>query len=102
MTDTFAGIREQPRNTLPAITELWAFVSVDPIDGNEGVCAAKMGDMFMPLVAADRTRMRQYYALARKIATATGRKVRLVRLTCREVWADDVLEKDFPIVLMNG
>lgn len=32
----------QPKNTLPAINEMWAFVSVDPRDGNDALYSSVM------------------------------------------------------------
>lgn len=44
------------------VTELFAFVCVDPVDGSEGVpaIAAKWGGMF-PLMGADIERMKSYF-----------------------------------------
>lgn len=98
MTDTARGFTEQPPNTLPAIKEVWVFASVDT-DGNEGVCGAKFGDTFMPLVAADAARLRGFYPIAQQIAKLTGRHVRMVRLSVREVVVDDVLQEPLPAEL---
>lgn len=85
------GIMHQPKNTLPQITDLWAYVSVGPDDGNEGVCAVPMGNAVVPLIGADRERVRSLLPYAREVARATGRRVRLVRLSHRTVEVDDVL-----------
>jgi hypothetical protein len=82
-TQTFA-LFQQPKNTLPKIIEIFAFVSVDAVDGNEGVCAAPFGPTLMPLIAADRVRMEQLQPLAQQIADAYDMKIKLVRFSVRE------------------
>lgn len=81
----------QPKNTMPQIDSIWAFVSVDPRDGNEGVIAAPlMGpDSLVPLIAADEARLRDLWPWARKIAKQAQIPVRLVRFHHREV-VDDI------------
>lgn len=80
------GMFLQPKNTLPSIEEVYLFVSVDAEDGNEGVVAAPIGPVgMMPLVAADKKRMEQYRPVAEQIAKAFKMKIRLIRLTHREV-----------------
>ncbi len=84
MTDRPYGLFHQPRNTLAKITEIWAVVSVDPEDENEGVCAMKMGDSWMPMIAADPKRLEFIKAQAARLAAATGQKMKLVKFTTRE------------------
>jgi hypothetical protein len=90
------GLLHQPKNTLPVVKEVWAFVSVDPADGNEGIIAHSMGAMLMPLVAADRTRLKDLWPIARRMARGHGFHVRLVRFGTREVVVDDVLKGEMP------
>jgi len=79
------AIFHQPKNTLPRIEEIYAFVSVDEEDGNEGVIGAPVGPVgCMPLVAADRKRVESYMPIAQQIANLTGKPIRLIRLTKRE------------------
>jgi hypothetical protein len=76
-----------PKNEMPRIDCVWAFLSVDPEDGNEGVIAAPLmgpGSM-VPLIAADERRLQSITPIAKDIAKATGRVVRLVKFTGREV-----------------
>lgn len=77
----------QPKNTMPRIDAIWAFVSVDPRDGNEGVLAAAlMGPgSLVPLIAADEARLIELEPVAQRIATASGIGARLVRFHGREV-----------------
>lgn len=77
------GLYRQPKNTLPKIEGMYAFLSVDAEDGNEGVMAYKMGDAWMPLLAADGERLRVLRPLAEEIVRMTGKKARLVRFTGR-------------------
>jgi hypothetical protein len=74
-----------PKNTI-FINEIWAFVSVDPEDGYEGVLSAPLmgpGSQ-VPLIAADVKRLEGLWPIARKMAAITGRKCKLVRFHNRE------------------
>jgi hypothetical protein len=76
-----------PKNTMPRIDSIWAYLSVDPDDGNEGVLSAPLlgpGSQ-VPLIAADEARLKSIGPIAEKIAQATGRRVRLVKFATREV-----------------
>lgn len=76
----------QPKNTLPSIEQVFLFVSVDAKDGNEGVVGAPLGPVgCMPMVAADEKRLAQLIPMAEAIAKATNVKIRLIRLSHREV-----------------
>jgi hypothetical protein len=74
----------QPKNTMPKIESIWAFVSMDPLDGNEGVCAFQVGQHMMPMIAADPKRLEQLTPLAESLALRTGMKIKLVRFHSRE------------------
>ncbi len=79
-------IFQQPKNTLPSIESVYLFVSVDAEDGNEGVCGAPMGSVgCMPLIAADEKRLEQLMTLAQQLSTAFNMKIRLIKLSHREV-----------------
>jgi hypothetical protein len=66
------------------IDTIWAFLSVDET-GNEGLAAASMGEHIMPLVAADEKRLDIITPIAAKVARTSGRRIRLVKFTQREV-----------------
>jgi hypothetical protein len=74
----------QPKNTMPKITEIWAVVSVDPADGNEGVAAATVSGMMLPLIAADEKRLAMILPIAEHIKASTGLKLKLIKFTTRE------------------
>lgn len=82
--DVPEGYLHQPKNTMPRIEEVWAFVSVDPDDGNEGVCAFRTGDAWMPLIAADTKRLEQLRQIAKDLSKFTKNKIKLVKFTKRE------------------
>jgi hypothetical protein len=66
------------------ITEIWAFTSIDE-DDEEGIVAMHVPNHgWMPMIAADRTRLEQLRPEAVKIASITGRDMRLSRFTVRE------------------
>lgn len=64
------------------IKELWAYVSVAP-DGDEGVIGTETPNGWIPLVAADGERVKQFRDVAAYVAARTGRPVRLVHFTNR-------------------
>lgn len=76
-------LKKQPKNTMPRIDTIWAFVSVDPDDGNEGVCAFHTGEGWMPMIAADIARLDQIRPIAQKIARDRQQAVKLVRFSQR-------------------
>lgn len=77
---------QQPKNTLPSIECLYAFVSVDAKDGNEGLIAAPFGEApIMPMIAADEKRLEQLIPIAEIIAARFNTKIRLIKLSHREV-----------------
>jgi hypothetical protein len=83
MSDHYT-IFHQPKNTMPKITAVWAVVSVDPADGNEGVAAAEVAGIMMPLIAADEKRLDMIIPIAKAIKASTGIKLKLVKFTTRE------------------
>jgi len=74
-----------PQNEMPRIDFLWAFLSVD--ETGEGILAAPlMGPgSLMPLVAGDQKRLDLITPIAKEIARDSGRNVRLVKFSQREV-----------------
>jgi len=74
------------KNHIPRIEALWAFLSVDPKDGNEGVIAAplQIGMVSLPLIGSDEQRVKSLLPIARQIAKHQGIRVRLVKFTTRE------------------
>ena len=65
------------------IKEMFAFVAVD--NGDEGVCGASLpGIGFTALVGADMARIDSLRPIARDIAMATGREIKLVKFSVRE------------------
>jgi hypothetical protein len=78
------GLLHQPPNTMPEIGAIWAFLSVDN-DGNEGVCACRIGGVIVPLVAADEARLIALREQAEYLAAQSERKIMLVKFSKREV-----------------
>lgn len=72
-----------PPNRPGRIETLWAALSID--DNGEGLCAAPMGDLTMPLVTANRLLLdKVIIPMARHIAKVARKPVRLVKFTKRE------------------
>lgn len=79
-------ILHSPKNYLPKIEEVYCFVSVD--EGGEGVISDTIQlngqTMIMPFVCADKNRMESLKPLAKEISKMSGKKIKLIKLTCRE------------------
>ncbi|MGY8661749.1 hypothetical protein Q3C01_05190 [Bradyrhizobium sp. UFLA05-109] len=73
-----------PPNELRRIDAVWAFISSD--ETGEGLCAGPlMGPgTLIPLVAADEVRLQSLLPWARWIAQASGKAIKLVKLSHRE------------------
>jgi hypothetical protein len=73
-----------PPNQLLRIDEVYLFVSSD--ETGEGVCAAPLlgPGTVVPLVAADKARMESLLPWARKLARASGKKIKLIKFTTRD------------------
>lgn len=71
------------------IEHVWAFVSIDDNDEG-GICGAAigLGGSWLPLIGADEQRLRALLPLAEEIASATGKRIKLIKLTTRE----DIME----------
>ncbi|WP_088346341.1 MULTISPECIES: hypothetical protein [Rhodomicrobium] len=77
-----------PQDRIERIDEFWAAVSVD---GNGQVlCATRLNGMVIPLIAADDSGLIWVKEQAEKLATLTGRRIKLIKLTGRvefeELW----------------
>jgi hypothetical protein len=81
-----SGFLEQPPNSCPRMEHIWAFLSVDPADGNEGVIAANMGPgrSMVPLIASDKVRLDELLVYARRLALENNIRIRVVKFTVRE------------------
>jgi hypothetical protein len=75
-------VAHAPPNYLGRIDHIWAFLSVD--DGGEGVIAAPLGGMTVPLVAADKRRVDSLIPIAKRMATMFGKPIRLAKFSKRE------------------
>lgn len=82
----------RPPNHLPSVTEVYAYVSVDPGTGNEGIVSAKLGDSWRPFVFADIHVARKFSETAKRLARDTGTHIRLIRLSSRAVITNNILE----------
>jgi hypothetical protein len=60
------------------ITRLWAYIAIHS-DGDEGVIGVMNRGEWLPLVAADRTRLDALRPYAEDVAAKSGMTVRLVR-----------------------
>lgn len=67
---------------MPKIEVMYAFIAEEG-PNDEGVIAAKLGGVWMPLVGADMERVKVLEPLAKKIALATKQKITLVKFEKR-------------------
>ncbi len=72
-----------PKNHL-VIQELYAYVSVDPEDQNEGIIAMATPSGPLPLVGADIDRMKSLRKVAEDVAERSKIQVKLLRFSVRE------------------
>jgi len=72
-----------PANELLRIDEIYLFVSVD--ETGEGVCAGPLfgPSTLVPLIAADQARLTSLIPIARQIARASNKTIKLIRFTAR-------------------
>lgn len=70
---------------MKTIDSVWAAVAIDAVEQIEGMCAVKVGENWMPLLAADEDRLPFVREQAALIARESGQVVRIIRLTQREV-----------------
>lgn len=70
------------------IEKITAFLSVDD-EGNEGIIAEKIGDTWMPFIAADMERLISLFPAMKEIAKSSGKVIRIKEFTNVE----DVTEK---------
>jgi hypothetical protein len=73
------------------IQRLYAWIATEE-DGGEGVVTHEVvidwRTMIAPLVGADRARIESFRPLARNVARISGRPVRLIEFSSREVLED--------------
>lgn len=69
---------------MPRIEEMYAFVAEDSGPEDEGLIGTKTEAGWMPLVGADMARIESLKPIARGIAAATGKKIKILRFTQRE------------------
>lgn len=60
------------------VEKLWAWMSIDPADGTEGIVAMLEDGFWKPFVTADPNLVVRLGRRVRDLATAEGRVVRLV------------------------
>lgn len=73
---------------MPRIDELYAFVAEDTGPNDEGIVGMGIGNVMLPLIGADMARAESLKPIARSISAKTGKKVKLLRFTCREELGD--------------
>jgi hypothetical protein len=71
------------RRKPPVIGAMYAWLVIEP--EGEIVCVAEMGNIFLPLISPDRTRIKGFRQRAEMVRKTTGYPVRLVKFAQREV-----------------
>jgi len=65
------------------IDQIYAFVSVDPEDQNEGIIAMNMNGTAMPLIAADKARLKSMRPIAQETAIRSKTRVMCLKFSSR-------------------
>lgn len=69
-----------------AIFEIYVFLSVD--ENGDGICAAKFGDLMLPLVTGDANIIEKMKLEAEQISKDSGKRVVLAKFNSREdIWS---------------
>lgn len=63
---------------------MFAWVTTDKDENDEGIIGFRFGDQWMPLVGADKARIQSLKAQALAVATSTGKPVKLIHFSVRE------------------
>jgi hypothetical protein len=69
---------------MPKIQTIHVFIAIDKNPDDEGVVAMKVGNNWIPLVAADEARIKSLKPIAQRIATITKQKIILAKFSVRE------------------
>jgi hypothetical protein len=75
----------KPAPTQPAlrVESIYAFLSVDPADGTEGIVGFQTNDGLVPMVGADMAMIRKLQPVAQRIAAKSGRPITVVNFSGR-------------------
>lgn len=78
------AVAVSPPNYMGRIDQIWAFLSID--DGGEGVVAGPLlgPGSLVPLIAADKRRLKSLIPRAKEMVTMFGKPIRLAKFTKRE------------------
>jgi len=63
---------------MPKIERIFAFIAEEYGPEDEGICAVKVGNTWMPLVASDGARVESLRSLAQDLANQAGKRIQLV------------------------
>lgn len=70
---------------MKTIDSVWAAVAIDTAEQIEGLCAICINGQWMPLIAADEARLDFVRREAKRLARESGKTIRLIRLSSREI-----------------
>jgi hypothetical protein len=77
-----AAVLHAPPNYLGRIDRIWAFLSLD--DGGEGLVAAPLDGMTVPLIAADKRRLDALIPIAKQMTKLFRKPIRLAKFSKRD------------------
>lgn len=66
---------------MPKITEMFAFVTSDTDENDEGVLGVGTSQGLMPMVGADMSRVKSLIPIADKITEKTGKPYRIIKFS---------------------
>jgi hypothetical protein len=71
---------------MPLIEEMYAFISYDKDNNDEGICAFQSSyGVWIPMVGANMARVESLKPMAKQIANMTGKKIKICKFSTREV-----------------
>ncbi len=69
---------------MPKITEIYAWVTIDKDENDEGIIGIKTREGWIPAIGADKERIESLRPAAEATAKATGKTVVLTKFSVRE------------------
>lgn len=79
-------VLHMPPNEGGKINTVWLFVSYE--DTGEGICGAQINGTMMSMITARENNLKPMTATAKALAKASGKKIKLIKLTMREEIAE--------------
>jgi len=80
------GLFTQPRGSMPKIESIWPMLRLIPLTTMKRYWRVSTEWYFVPMTASDMARLKEYKPIAEMIAQETGRDIKLIKFSRREVY----------------